>query len=164
MAGKGMGAATKGGGCIESGPRNKMLSTPNKKNSGPVMMSKGGEVEETGVMGTIKGVGKGMMDVVTEGASKVRDDVERVVGTERGKRLNRESEEKSRKGIDLVKAYERMRQKEEASRYAKGGEASKGAINQHKRMAMGKKVTGTGKAKKMMGGGMIKGYSKGGAC
>lgn len=155
MAGRGMGAATKGGGCIESGPRNKMISTPNKKNSGPVMMSKGGEVEETGVMGTIKGVGKGMMDVVTEGASKVRDDVERVVGTERGKRLNRESEEKSRKGIDLVKAYERMRQKEEASRYAKGGEANKGAINQHKRMAMGKKL---------MGGGMVKGYKKGGAC
>jgi hypothetical protein len=155
MAGRGMGAATKGGGCIESGPRNKMISTPNKKNSGPVMMSKGGEVEETGVMGTLKGVGKGMMDVVTEGASKVRDDVERVVGTERGKRLNRESEEKSRKGIDLVKAYERMRQKEEASRYAKGGEANKGAINQHKRMAMGKKL---------MGGGMVKGYRKGGAC
>jgi hypothetical protein len=155
MAGRGMGAATKGGGCIESGPRNKMISTPNKKNSGPVMMSKGGEVEETGVMGTLKGVGKGMMDVVTEGASKVRDDVERVVGTERGKRLNRESEEKSRKGIDLVKAYERMRQKEEASRYAKGGEAKKGAINQHKRMAMGKKL---------MGGGMVKGYKKGGAC
>jgi len=155
MAGRGMGAATKGGGCIESGPRNKMISTPNKKNSGPVMMSKGGEVEETGVMGTLKGVGKGMMDVVTEGASKVRDDVERVVGTERGKRLNRESEEKSRKGIDLVKAYERMRQKEEASRYAKGGSANKGAINQHKRMAMGKKL---------MGGGMVKGYKKGGAC
>lgn len=155
MAGRGMGAATKGGGCIESGPRNKMISTPNKKNSGPVMMRDGGEVEETGVMGTIKGVGKGMMDVVTEGASKVRDDVERVVGTERGKRLNRESEEKSRKGIDLVKAYERMRQKEEASRYANGGEANKGAINQHKRMAMGKKL---------MGGGMVKGYRKGGAC
>jgi hypothetical protein len=141
-----------------------MLSTPNKKNSGPVMMSKGGEAEETGVMSTIKGVGKGMMDVVTEGAGKVRDDVERIVGTERGKRLNKEVEDKSRKGIDLVKAYERMRQKEEASRYAKGGEANKGAINQHKRMAMGKKVTGTGSAKKMMNGGMIKGYRKGGAC
>jgi hypothetical protein len=163
MAGKGMGAATKGGGCVVSGPRNKMISEPSKK-SGPVMMAKGGEAEETGVMSTIKGVGKGMMDVVTEGAGKVRDDVERIVGTERGKRLNKEVEDKSRKGIDLVKAYERMRQKEEASRYAKGGEANKGAINQHKRMAMGKKVTGTGKAKKMMGGGMIKGYRKGGAC
>jgi len=164
MAGRGMGAATKGGGAVSSGPRNKMISTPNKKTSGPVFMAKGGDVEEEGVMDTIKGVGKGMMDVVTEGASKVRDDVERVVGTERGKRLNKEVEDKSRKGIDLVKAYERMRQKEEASRYAKGGEANKGAINQHKRMAMGKKVTGTGSAKKMMNGGMINGYRKGGAC
>lgn len=76
MAGRGMGAATKGGGCVESGPRNKMLSEPNTKTSGPVMMRK-------------------------------------------------------------------------------GGEANKGAINQHKRMAMGKKL---------MGGGMVKGYSKGGAC
>ena len=142
MAGRGMGAATKGGGAVSSGPRNKMISTPNTKTSGPVFMAKGGEVEEDGVMGTIKGVGKGMMDVITEGAGKVRDDVERVVGTERGKRLNKESEEKSRKGIDLVKAYERMRQKEEASRYAKGGSVNKGAINQHKRMAMGKKITG----------------------
>ena len=154
MAGKGMGAATKGGGCVVSGPRNKMMSEPSKT-TGPVRMAKGGEAEEEGVMGTIKGVGKGMMDVVTEGASKVRDDVERVVGTERGKKLNKEVEDKSRKGIDLVKAYERMRQKEEASRYAKGGSATKGAINQHKRMAMGKKL---------MGGGMVKGYKKGGAC
>jgi hypothetical protein len=30
-----------------------------------------------------------------------------------------------------------------------------GAVNQHKRMAMGKK---------MMGGGMVKGYRKGGMC
>ena len=142
MAGRGMGAATKGGGAVSSGPRNKMISTPNTKTSGPVFMAKGGEVEEEGVIEKIKGVGKGMMDVVTEGAGKVRDDVERVVGTERGKRLNKESEEKSRKGIDLVKAYERMRQKEEASRYAKGGSATKGAINQHKRMAMGKKIKG----------------------
>jgi hypothetical protein len=33
-----------------------------------------------------------------------------------------------------------------------------GAVNQHKRMAMGKKVNG------MMGGGMVKGYRKGGMC
>jgi len=33
-----------------------------------------------------------------------------------------------------------------------------GAVNQHKRMAMGEKVKG------MMGGGMIKGYKKGGMC
>lgn len=33
-----------------------------------------------------------------------------------------------------------------------------GAVNQHKRMAMGEKVKG------YMGGGMIKGYRKGGMC
>ena len=70
MAGRGMGAATKGGGCVESGPRNKMLSKTSQT-SGPIMMKNGG------------------------------------------------------------------------------------AVNQHKRMAMGKK---------MMGGGMVKGYKKGGAC
>ncbi len=70
MAGRGMGAATKGGGCVESGPRNKMLSKTSKT-SGPVMMKNGG------------------------------------------------------------------------------------AVNQHKKMAMGKK---------MMGGGMVKGYKKGGMC
>lgn len=75
MAGRGMGAATKGGGCVESGPRNKMISKTSQT-SGPVMMAKGGPV-------------------------------------------------------------------------------SSGAINQHKKMAMGKK---------MMGGGMVKGYKKGGMC
>jgi hypothetical protein len=65
-----MGAATKGGGCVESGPRNKMLSKTSNK-TGPVMMKNGG------------------------------------------------------------------------------------AVNQHKKMAMGKK---------MMGGGMVKGYKKGGMC
>jgi hypothetical protein len=70
MAGRGMGAATKGGGCVESGPRNKMMSKTSNT-SGPVMMKNGG------------------------------------------------------------------------------------AVNQHKKMAMGKK---------MMGGGMVKGYKKGGMC
>ena len=41
MAGRGMGAATQGGGCVSSGPRNKMVSEPSKK-TGPVMMNKGG--------------------------------------------------------------------------------------------------------------------------
>jgi hypothetical protein len=42
-----------------------------------------------------------------------------------------------------------------------------GAVNQHKRMAMGEKVNGMmggGMAKKYMGGGMVKGYRKGGMC
>lgn len=43
MAGRGMGCATRGGGAVESGPRNKMLSEPSMK-SGPVMMKNGGAV------------------------------------------------------------------------------------------------------------------------
>jgi hypothetical protein len=41
MAGRGMGAATKGGGCVERGPKNRMMSETSKK-TGPVMMAKGG--------------------------------------------------------------------------------------------------------------------------
>ena len=42
MAGRGMGCATRGGGAVESGPKNKMLSKTSNK-TGPVMMAKGGE-------------------------------------------------------------------------------------------------------------------------
>ena len=45
MAGRGMGAATKGGGCVESGPRNKMMSKTSNT-SGPVMMKNGGAVNQ----------------------------------------------------------------------------------------------------------------------
>jgi hypothetical protein len=40
-----MGAATKGGGAVESGPRNKMLSKTSQT-SGPIMMAKGGDVNQ----------------------------------------------------------------------------------------------------------------------
>lgn len=45
MAGRGMGAATRGGGAVESGPRNRMLSETSKT-SGPLMMAKGGEAKK----------------------------------------------------------------------------------------------------------------------
>jgi hypothetical protein len=67
MAGKGMGIATKGGGCVESGPKNKMVSKTSKT-SGPVMMSKGGAIKQhkrmaMGMMGggMAKGYNKGGM-------------------------------------------------------------------------------------------------------
>ncbi len=41
MAGKGMGCATRGGGAVMSGPKNRMMSETSKK-TGPVMMKKGG--------------------------------------------------------------------------------------------------------------------------
>ena len=47
-----MGAATRGGGAVESGPANKMISEPSKK-TGPVMMAKGGDAKKKpkGMMG-----------------------------------------------------------------------------------------------------------------
>lgn len=68
MAGRGMGAATKGGGCVGSGPRNKMLSEPSKKTGKVLMMAKGGDVNQhkrmaMGMMGggMVKGYKKGGM-------------------------------------------------------------------------------------------------------
>ena len=56
MAGRGMGCATRGGGAVESGPRNKMLSETSTK-TGPVMMKKGGLVNQHKMM-AMKGVKK----------------------------------------------------------------------------------------------------------
>ena len=147
MAGRGMGAATKGGGCVESGPRNKMMSKTSNT-SGPVMMKEGGIVE-------------GMKEVLVEGAKKVGEDVQRIAGTARGKELDKQAEKdmyRRASNAGMKAAAQDLRNERvraEAGRYKAGGSVSKGAINQHKRMAMGKK---------MMGGGMVKGYKKGGAC
>lgn len=58
MAGRGMGAATKGGGAVSSGPRNRMVSEPSKKVE--VMMAKGGSVKKNMGGGVCKSCG-GMM-------------------------------------------------------------------------------------------------------
>jgi hypothetical protein len=49
MAGKGMGAATRGGGAVEKGPKNRVVSETSKT-TGPVMMAKGGAVKPKGMM------------------------------------------------------------------------------------------------------------------
>ena len=46
MAGKGMGIATKGGGCVEKGGRNRMESNPTKGKTKPIMMAMGGAVNQ----------------------------------------------------------------------------------------------------------------------
>ena len=56
MAGKGMGCATKGGGCVENGSKNKMMSQPSKT-TGPIMMNKGGAINAHKKM-AMKGVTK----------------------------------------------------------------------------------------------------------
>ena len=55
MAGRGMGAATRGGGAVGSGPRNKMVSEPSMK-TGKVVMAKDG-----GMMNQHKRMAMGMM-------------------------------------------------------------------------------------------------------
>ena len=60
MAGRGMGCATKGGGCVGSGPRNKMVSQPSKT-TGPVMMAKGGMAKKMECGGMAKKYKKGGM-------------------------------------------------------------------------------------------------------
>lgn len=57
MAGKGMGCATRGGGAVMSGPKNHVTSTPSKT-SGPIMMKKGGAVNQHKRMAMGKPVGK----------------------------------------------------------------------------------------------------------
>ena len=52
MAGRGMGAATRGGGAVESGPKNKMISETSTSTGVP-MMAKGGMAKG--------GMAKGMM-------------------------------------------------------------------------------------------------------
>lgn len=63
MAGKGMGCATRGGGAVMSGPKNRMMSEPSKK-TGPVMMKTGGAVNQHKKMAMgkkVKGYRKGGM-------------------------------------------------------------------------------------------------------
>lgn len=56
MAGRGMGMATRGGGAVVSGPRNKKLSTPSTKVE--VMMAKGGMANKKGKFPDLTGDGK----------------------------------------------------------------------------------------------------------
>jgi hypothetical protein len=46
MAGKGMGIATKGGGAVEKGARNRMEFNPTKGKTKPLMMAMGGDVNQ----------------------------------------------------------------------------------------------------------------------
>lgn len=56
MAGRGMGMATRGGGCVGSGPRNKKVSSPSPKVE--VMMAKGGMAKKKGKFPDLTGDGK----------------------------------------------------------------------------------------------------------
>lgn len=66
MAGRGMGMATKGGGCVASGPRNKVMKEKSKT-TGPVMMNKGGMAKKMG--SSNEKMGGGMMKKYRKGGS-----------------------------------------------------------------------------------------------
>jgi len=52
MAGRGMGAATQGGGAVRSGPRNKVLKA-RSKTTGIPMYAEGGDVKKSGKKGAM---------------------------------------------------------------------------------------------------------------
>jgi len=56
MAGRGMGAASRGGGAISTGPKNKMLSEPSMTTGKVAMLGDGGDVNQH------KRMAMGMMD------------------------------------------------------------------------------------------------------
>lgn len=60
MAGRGMGAATKGGGAVDTGPRNKVLKETSQT-TGPMMMKHGGAVNQHKRMAMGKKLKKGGM-------------------------------------------------------------------------------------------------------
>ena len=71
MAGRGMGVATRGGGCVESGPKNRMVSKTSN-NSGPVMMAKGGEAINQHKKMAMGMMGGGMVKGYKKGGSSCK--------------------------------------------------------------------------------------------
>lgn len=69
MAGRGMGCATKGGGAVESGPKNRTISSPSTKTGVP-MMAKGGVVNQHKLMAMGKGPSKMMGGGIMRGYQK----------------------------------------------------------------------------------------------
>lgn len=62
-----------------------------------------------------------MKDMIVQGVKKTGEDIHRIVGTEKGKALDKAAKEKERKGIDIEKLYDASRKRDEASRYKAGG-------------------------------------------
>jgi len=74
MAGKGMGCATRGGGAVESGPKNKMISEPSKSTGVPMMkkggMANKGNINEHKRMAMGKPIGKMGGNMMAKGYKK----------------------------------------------------------------------------------------------
>jgi len=120
MAGRGMGAATRGGGCVGSGPRNKVIKETSKT-TGPVMMATGGDVK--------KKKKKGFPDLNKDGKVSMAD----VLQGRLGKGAMSGMKKKGPRGMGVTSDKERAMLKKKMKR-----------------------------PQKKMGGGMMKGYKKGG--
>lgn len=111
MAGRGMGAATQGGGCVAKGAKNRMIK-PTSKTTGPILMAEGGEVN---------------YEVLGRRVTKEQYD-------DAAKKMDTPQSDSERSLDDFAKrAKQRAREMQPVKK--KNG----GAINLHKKMAMGKK-------------------------
>ena len=188
--GRGMGAATRGGGAVESGPKNKMISETSKT-TGPVMMAKGGEAmkKPKGMVGggmMAKGmVGGGMMskgmkaggmkkggmiskgvEDLKRGVSSTKDAISRSFETKRGVELDKELGFRDQKGEKVLLPRTTQKQREEIRdmQYLRKGLQNQTEDEaQKRREARGMKKGGMMSKGMAAGGMMSKGYAAGGA-
>jgi len=146
MAGRGMGAATRGGGCVGSGPRNKKVSSPSPKVE--VMMAKGGMARKTRAdMPKGNATARQAVAVKRKKAKATNTAASRVYSNTKGNRgIGRSATEPVGKNIPIGTPQEPYNPKK------------KEPYNPKKKMGEGV----FGNPKKKMGGGMIKKYRKGG--
>ena len=178
--GRGMGIATKGGGAVESGPKNKMISETSKT-TGPVMMAKGGEAmkKPKGMMGggmMSKGmkaggmkkggmISKGVEDL-KRGVSSTEDAISRSFETKRGVELDKELGFRDQKGkkVLLPKTTQKQREEIRDMQYLRKGLQNQTEDEaQKRREARGMKKGGMMSKGMAAGGMMSKGYAAGGA-
>jgi hypothetical protein len=178
--GRGMGAATRGGGAVESGPKNKMISETSKT-TGPVMMAKGGEAMKKpkgmvggGMMskgmkagGMKKGgmISKGVEDL-KRGVSSTEDAISRSFETKRGVELDKELGFRDQKGkkVLLPKTTQKQREEIRDMQYLRKGLQNQTEDEaQKRREARGMKKGGMMSKGMAAGGMMSKGYAAGGA-
>ena len=178
--GRGMGAATRGGGAVESGPKNKMISETSKT-TGPVMMAKGGEAmkKPKGMMGggmMSKGmkaggmkkggmISKGVEDL-KRGVSSTEDAISRSFETKRGVELDKELGFRDQKGkkVLLPKTTQKQREEIRDMQYLRKGLQNQTEDEaQKRREARGMKKGGMMSKGMAAGGMMSKGYAAGGA-
>lgn len=128
MAGRGMGAATQGGGCVTKGPKNRMIKATSKT-TGPILMQGGGDVNVYEILG--RRVTKKEYEDASRRMDEPQSETERDLDNfgkrarERARKMGEEMGRPSKYETDTLNSL--MKKK-------KGG-----MVNAHKKMAMGKK-------------------------